>query len=154
MDGKKGGAVKVIPIDGCYLHVRYERLLGDKRKTANAFRTGWVTNTSTIHPATCRDVGGTTHAKSFYKYWNSRDFWVLASFRPRPQRRLPNFRRPRLTAAKNSPRAARDSTGVKATAAGVSQAWAATFVTPTAMLRTRAGNEWFCPPSSDSVVSG
>ena len=75
MDRKKGEAVKVIPIDGCYLHVRYERLLGDKRKTANAFRTGWVTNISTIHPATCRDVGGTTHAKSFYKYWNSRDFW-------------------------------------------------------------------------------
>ena len=45
MDGAKDGAVKVIPMDGCYLHVRFERLLGDKRKTANAFRTGWVTNT-------------------------------------------------------------------------------------------------------------
>ena len=46
MDGEKGGAVKVIPIfEGCYLHVRHERLLGDQRKTANAFRTGWVTNT-------------------------------------------------------------------------------------------------------------
>ena len=44
MDGAKDGAVKVIPMDGCYLHVRFERLLGDKRKTANAFRTGWVTN--------------------------------------------------------------------------------------------------------------
>ena len=63
MDGKKGGALKVIPIDGCYLRVRHERLLGDKRKTANAFRTGWVTNISTIHPTACRDVGGTTHAE-------------------------------------------------------------------------------------------
>ena len=44
--GDNGGALKVIPIDGCYLHVRHERLLGDQRKTANAFRTGWVTNTT------------------------------------------------------------------------------------------------------------
>jgi hypothetical protein len=59
MDLRKGEAVKVIPIDGCYLHVRYERLLGDKRKTANAFRTGWVTNTSTVHPTTCGNIAGT-----------------------------------------------------------------------------------------------
>ena len=58
MDAKKGGALKVNPIDGCYLRVRHERLLGDQRNTANAFRTGWVTNSSTVHPTTCGNVGG------------------------------------------------------------------------------------------------
>jgi hypothetical protein len=34
-------------------------LLGDQRKTANAFRTGWVTNTPKVTPKTAnRDVGG------------------------------------------------------------------------------------------------
>lgn len=49
-DAKKGGALKVNPIDGCYLRVRHERLLGDKRKTANAIRTGWVTNITNRTP--------------------------------------------------------------------------------------------------------
>ena len=63
MDGEKVGAVKVIPVDGCYLHVRFERLLGSKRKTANAFRTGWVTNTPTIHLAAYRGSVGTTQRR-------------------------------------------------------------------------------------------
>ena len=40
-----------IRFDGCYLRVRHERLLGDQRKTANAFRTGWVTNTTNDTPS-------------------------------------------------------------------------------------------------------
>jgi hypothetical protein len=37
--------------DGCYLRVRHERLLGDQRKTANAFRTGWVINYLKVTPS-------------------------------------------------------------------------------------------------------
>jgi hypothetical protein len=51
-DGKEVGAVKVIPIDGCYLRARHERLLGYKRKTANAFRAARVTNKSKGTPST------------------------------------------------------------------------------------------------------
>jgi hypothetical protein len=50
-DGKEVGAVKVIPIDGCYLRARHERLLGYKRKTANAFRDARVTNTAHTTPS-------------------------------------------------------------------------------------------------------
>jgi hypothetical protein len=51
-DGKEVGAVKVIPIDGCYLRARHERLLGYKRKTANAFRAARVTNNTKGTPIT------------------------------------------------------------------------------------------------------
>ena len=51
--------------DGCYLRVRRERLLGDiSGRRLTAFRTGWVPNTINGTPRACRDVGGTSHAKS------------------------------------------------------------------------------------------
>ena len=75
MDAKKGRALKVNPIDGCYLRVRHERLLGDQRKTANAFRTGWVTNTTNGTPnGFMRRSRDGTHENS-WKLQNSHGMW-------------------------------------------------------------------------------
>src|SRR6476659_9883975 len=49
-DGRKGGALKVNPMDDCYRRVRHERLLGKSADANDAFRTGWVPTTSTVHP--------------------------------------------------------------------------------------------------------
>src|SRR4051812_40375651 len=43
-DGRKGGALKVSPMDGCYRRVRHERLLGKSADANDAVRTGWVPN--------------------------------------------------------------------------------------------------------------
>src|SRR3954462_6542668 len=43
-DGRKGGALNLSPMDGCYRHVRHERLLGKSAEANDAVRTGWVPN--------------------------------------------------------------------------------------------------------------